>query len=186
MSIPDIIALTSAIIALLAALFAFLAWRSTYQALIHQVLEDTQSDYRSPEMLFALTRLKDFYTEHGKDKFVEEYLKVRDEEHKWVMSQEKHTMIDFEKSTLHYQRRLVDHFFWHLSTLYVNGALPKRVIYGYWEEAVLRIIPDILVPISNKLRQVDYDPPLAPLSDKDTLIILYKDSKGSSRISKNQ
>jgi len=52
--------------------------------------------------------------------------------------------------------------------------LPKKTLFGYWSEADLRIIPEILVPIENKLRQVSQNP---PLDNQSNLLILYRDSK---------
>jgi len=81
------------------------------------------------------------------------------------------------QNTLHYQRRLVSHFYQHLAALYVNKILTKDIVYKNWSEADLRIIPEIIIPIENKLREVLHKPPLGPLEDNCHLLVLYRDSK---------
>ena len=180
MDTSDVILLISAIAAIAAiasALFAGGVWKIVKRTMIHQALLDVQKDYRSPQMQYAVRTLWDFYREHGEDMFVEEYEKIRKEEDKWVSDQEKHTRIEFEQATLHYQRRLVSQFYKHLAALRVNEILSKGIVYSNWSEADLRIIPAILVPIENKLYKVLYKPPLEPLNENCNLLVLYRDSK---------
>jgi hypothetical protein len=145
--------------------------------LIHQSLLNLQKDYLSPQMLYAIGTLWDFYREYGREKFIERYEEIREEEHKWVLSIDKQKRIETEQTTLHFQRRLVPQFYNQLATLYVNKVLPKDIIYTNWSEADLRIIPEILIPIENKLREVLHKPPLSPLGENSGLMVLYRDSK---------
>ena len=177
MNIPNVIALVSAIAAIASVLFAGRVWRIAKRTMIHQALLEIQKDYSTPQMQYAVRTLWDFYREHGKANFVEEYDKKRKEDDKWVSGQERQKRIEFEKATLHYQRRLISHFYQHLAALYINKILPKGIVYSNWSEADLRIIPEILIPIENKLREVLFELPLEPLDNNCSLIILYRDSK---------
>jgi len=145
--------------------------------LIHQSLLSLQKDYRSPQMLYAVRTLWDFYREHGTEKFVEKYEKIREEELKWILTIDRQNRIEAEQTTLHYQRRLVSHFYNQLATLYVNNVLPKDIVYRNWSEADLSIIPEILIPIENKLREVLYKSPLPPLDENSSIMVLYRGSK---------
>jgi len=50
------------------------------------------------------------------------------------------------------------------------------LVHKIWSNEALRIIPDILVPIENKLREVLYTPPKGPLDKDFDLLVLYRDS----------
>lgn len=147
------------------------------KALMHQSLLFLQQKYLSPEMLYAVGTLWDFYREYGKERFVKKYEEIRKEEQIWVTSIDKQKRIEAEQSTLHYQRRLVSQFYNQLATLDVNGVLPKDIVYRNWSEADLRIIPEILIPIENKLREVLHQPSLPPLDENSSLMVLYRGSK---------
>jgi len=172
----DLLALISAIAAILAALFAAFAWSVSKKTLVHQTLLDLQKEYRSPQMLFAVEKLRDFYREYGPEKFVDKYEEIRREEQNWVLKLDKNQQIEAVQNTLHNQRRLVSHFYQQLATLYINRVLPKDIVYKSWSEADLRIIPEVLIPIENRLREVLHNPPLEPLNENSPLLILYKDS----------
>ena len=171
-----VITVISAIAAVGSAIFAAYAYGVGKTTLLHQGLVDVRKDYRSPEMQYAIETLWDFYREHGREKLAEKYEEIRQEEKKWISSLEKQGRIEAERSTLHYQRRLVSHFYQHLAGLYVNGVLPKKTLHKIWSKEALRIIPDILVPIENKLREVLNTPPKGPLDENSDLLVLYKDS----------
>lgn len=145
--------------------------------LIHQSLLHLQKEYLSPHMLLAIRTLWDFYRQYGRENFVEKYMEIRAEEHEWILSLDKQKRIEAEQATLHYQRRLVSQFYTQLATLYVNKVLPKDILFKAWSEADLRIIPDILIPIENKLREVLHRPPVPLLDENSNLMALYKDSK---------
>lgn len=145
--------------------------------LMHQSLLYLQKDYLLPQMFYAVRTLWEFYREYGKEKFVVKYEEIRDEERRWILSMDKQKRIEAEQTTLHYQRRLVSQFYNQLATLYINGVLPKDIVYANWAEADLRIIPEVLVPIENKLREVLHEPPLGPLDENCSLLVLYRDSE---------
>ena len=177
----DLIALIIAIISAIAAIFAVtlaaFSWSLAKKTLVHQTLVDLQKEYRSAQMLYAIKTLWNFYNENSQDKFVEKYEEVRSEDQKMVSSLEKQKQIEAEQSTLHNQRRIVSHFYKQLAILYDNKVLPKDVVYKSWSEADLRIIPQVLVPIENQLRELLHTPPLEPLDENHSLRVLYEDSK---------
>lgn len=179
MDIANVIALVSGIGAILSGAFATLVWRSAKRRMIHEALLDVQKDYRSPQMLYAVRTLWDFYREH-KEKLVETYEEIRNEEERWVSSLDRQERIKAEEHTLHHQRRLVSHFYQHLASLYLSKILPRDILYRNWSEPDLRIIPQILIPIENKLREVLFTPPLKPLDESCSLLVLYRDSKDCS------
>jgi hypothetical protein len=170
----DIIAI---IISVGALAVAILSWLNSRRTTLHHILEDIRKDYRSPEMHSAVKRLWQFYRLWGKD-FVQRYEETRQEDEKQIPSLSAQNRIEAERNTLHYQRRLVSHFYQYVAALYVNGILPKGIVAKTWSEADLKIIPEILVPIENKLREVLNTPPLPPLNERNfSPLVLYKDLK---------
>ena len=179
MEVAEIIALVSGVVAIVSALFAGFVWRIAHRTMIHQALEDVQKDYRSPEMHHAIRALWQLYIQFG-DNLANEYDNIRQHEDSWIFSlPNERDRIEAERVTLHYQRRLVSHFYKHLAALYVNKVIAKDVLFSIWSEVDLRIIPQILVPIENKLREVLREEPLPPLDENSNLLILYRDSKGN-------
>lgn len=178
--VPLVISAIAATAAIVSAVFVCFYWRVAKRAMIHQALLDVQKDYRSPQMLYAVRTLWQFYREHGKGKFVEKYEEIRRSEEQWISTLDKQKRLEAEQTTLHYLRRLVSHFYQHLAALYVNGILPKAAVYEGWSEADLRIIPEILVPIENDLLKALHTPPLEPLDENCSLLVLYRDSKRST------
>lgn len=166
------------VVAAAAAGFIYFQWRVARKAMLHHALLDVERDYRSPEMLYAVRTLWQFYKEHGREALVEKYDEIRKREEQWVSSLGKQKRLEAEQATLHYQRRLVSHFYRHLAALCVNDILPRDIVYSKWSEADLTIIPEILIPIENHLRKVLHTPPLEPLDENCSLLVLYEDSKG--------
>jgi len=187
MNIPNVIAI---IIALLAAAFAGLSWWNARQTTFHHVLADIRKDYLSPQMGYAVKTLWQFYNDCKKDgeDFVEKYCRILKEDKSRLSSLEEQQRVEAERSTLHYQRRLVSHFYQYVAALYANNKrLLRGIVFRTWTEKDLRIIPNIIIPIEIKLREVIQTPPLQPfdenaLDKKDSLLVLYRlyrDSKES-------
>ena len=116
------------------------------------VLFDVRRDYQAAEMTLAIAILWKFRQEHGA-RFVEIYLETwrRDEEH--IAARPAAEQVDAMRCTLHYRRRLVKEFYNLLAGLYELRVLPKHVLYTYWVEAELRIIPEILIPLETAVAQ---------------------------------
>jgi hypothetical protein len=168
----------SAIVATVSLVIAFFVWRVAKRTMTHQALIDVHKDYRSPEMLYAVDILWNFSRKHGKDNLVQEYENIRAKEKQKILNIDNHEEREKAvRNSLHYHRRLVSHFYQHLAALYVNNILTKDIVYKNWSEADLRIIPEVLIPIENKLREVLHKPPLGPLDLNCALLVLYRDSK---------
>jgi hypothetical protein len=112
----------------------------------HHVLVAVLQEFRSAEMMLALNALWKFRREHG-DQFVQDYLE------RWRRDDERIAQLPAEDqlralhATLHYQRRVVKEFYNLLAGLYELKLFPKEVLYTYWNEAELSIIPKILIPL---------------------------------------
>jgi hypothetical protein len=116
------------------------------------VLFDVLRDYQAAEMTLGLITLWNFRREHG-DRFVEVYLENwrRDEAH--IAARPAAEQVEAMRATLHYRRRMVKEFYNLLAGLYELKVLPKEVVYTYWSEAELRIIPEVLIPLETAVAQ---------------------------------
>jgi hypothetical protein len=186
MGLPDGIALGISIIALI---FAILSWRTSKLTALHHVIEDIRKDYRSPEMHHAVKTLWEFYKDcktKGED-FVIKYLQILKDDNDRLSRLEGHEKLKAERDTLHYQRRLVSHFYQYVAALYVNKILPGDVIFKTWIEDDLRIIPNIIIPIEIKLPEIIKTPEYQPINKQDIpwqlspIYRLYMDSKKESK-----
>ena len=165
------------IISAVAVLFAWLTWQTAKRTMFHHVLEDIRKDYRSPEMHHAVKTMRDLYRTH-RDNFVEEYEKRRKKDDERISNLAEEKRVEAEAGTIHFQRRLVSHFYQYVAALYLNHILPKDLVFKTWSESDLRIIPEIIVPIETKLREVLNESPLPPLDEKNfPPLVLYSDSK---------
>jgi hypothetical protein len=115
-------------------------------------LFDVRREYQAAEMTLAIATLWRFRQQHG-DRFVEVYLETwrRDEEH--IAALPAAEQVEEMRGTLHYRRRLVKEFYDLLAGLYELKVLPKDVVYTYWVESELRIIPEILIPLESAVAQ---------------------------------
>ncbi len=170
--------IATAVAAIAAVVATITAWKSANASkatTLYHIIEDIRKDYRSSEMLLAVRTLHELYRQHP-DNFVEEYDNKRKEEEAQVNNLPREERVKAEQNTLHYQRRLVSHFYQYVATLYVEHILPPDIVFKTWAESDLKIIPDIIVLIENKLRQVLHTPPLPPLNKEEPLLVLYRDS----------
>jgi len=113
---------------------------------VHQVLIDMLRDYRSCEMLHAVNSLWRLRQQHG-DQFVQFYMRQWHEDDERIAQLPAAEQLEAMRATLHYRRRSVKDFFNLLAGLYELGVFPKEILYTYWSEAELKIIPEILIPL---------------------------------------
>lgn len=97
-------------------------------------------------MLLAVRNLWRLY-EANQDRFVEVYESIRQEDDARVTALSPTCQLAEIRATLHYQRRLVSHYYAFLAGLYEFRIIPKHILYMYWTEGDLKIIPTILIPI---------------------------------------
>ena len=116
------------------------------------VLFDIRREYQAAEMTLAIATLWKFRQEHG-DRFVEAYLETwrRDEANIAALPAVK--QVEEMRGTFHYRRRMVKEFYNLLAGLYELKVLPQDLVYIYWVEAELRIIPEILIPLESAVAQ---------------------------------
>src|ERR1700692_1924381 len=93
------------------------AQRTSDAALLNQVLVQMLFEYRSAEMLSALRSLKDLWRakEHN---LTQAYEAKRIEDAKKIDELPPTQRLDYERTTLHYQRRFVSQFYGILAGLY--------------------------------------------------------------------
>jgi hypothetical protein len=110
------------------------------------VLFDVLQEYQSAEMTLALIALWRFRRDHG-DRFIEAYLETWHHDDEEIAKKPAEEQVEAMRATLHYRRRMVKEFFNLLAGLYELGVLPREVVYTYWNETELRIVPEILIPL---------------------------------------
>jgi hypothetical protein len=126
------------------------ALRSGEKARIHQVLVDVLFEYRSAQMLLAIRTLWSFYDKHKED-VGKAYNDILDKEEREISRLAPELRLEREKTTLHYQRRLVGQFYSLLAGLYELQIIPAKTLYTYWAKTDLQIIPLIIIPIGRAL-----------------------------------
>jgi hypothetical protein len=119
---------------------------------VHQVLVSVLQDYRSPEMLWAMNSLWRFRREHG-DKFVQSYMEQWQKDDERIAGLPDDQQLAATAATLHCRRRTVKEFYNLLAGLRDLQVLPQEVLYTYWNEAELKIIPEILIPLEMAVAQ---------------------------------
>ena len=145
------------VIAAAAVVFVgIIAWLIHRQTLRYQALVVIQKDYRSHQMGYAVDRLWRFYREHcqgDENTLRQEYHRIYKKEQKEVDAEEV-KQIEARETTLDNQRRVVSRFYQHLAALYVHKILPPEYIFENWSKHDLVIIPCILIPMENALRDI--------------------------------
>ncbi|MBN1763428.1 MAG: hypothetical protein JW878_10220 [Methanomicrobia archaeon] len=191
--IEDLILIISPIIAIIALGISYYLYVTTKRNLMYQVIVELQMEYRKPEMQYALWILWGLYDEVNEDeealmkKYGEKYYeekkilqKVQENYYKKTKMHGKpqEKPIETLKTTLDHQRRLVSQYYHHLAVLTVNNIVPKNTIYKIWDEEALKIIPEILIPMHQKLLEIHHkEPKDKEYSDMRQLYIDSKDYK---------
>jgi superfamily I DNA and/or RNA helicase len=150
------------------------AQRISEGALLNQILVQMLFEYRSAEMLSALRSLKRFRENHKND-LSQAYEESRKSDTDRIDNLVPTDRLEYERTTLHHQRRLVSQFYGILAGIHEQRIIPANILYSYWAESDLRIIPDILLPIEDSLAQALGGPKTHPATDR--MLRLYEDSK---------
>ncbi len=145
--IENAIDFLTAVAAISTGFFIFLTWRTSRKIFIHQTLANLEKEYRSPEMGFSIDELWKKYHEVSKNTklMVKNYIKEWDKGGGGT--------IDDLNNNWHLQRRRVSQFYHSLGNLYTSGVLPPELIFSKWSKGDLKIIPDILIPIEDAIRE---------------------------------
>jgi len=134
--VENLILAISLVVAIFALGISCYLYVVTRRNLVYQVLVNLQMEYRSPEMLYAVSTLWRFYREEcgeNKKALVIKYEGYYRSEQSWVDGLDKLERIEALKTTLDCQRRLVSQLYQHLATLYANKILPPNIIFATWE-----------------------------------------------------
>ncbi len=142
-----IIAVLSAICAVLSVREARRAWKTAHTAIAQQALMNFLHEYRSAEMMDAVKSLWDLHRENPGDSMVRKYKEIFEEDDAKLRRSEPLERAALVASTLHYKRRLVTHFYVYLALLVDQKILPATLIYASWSKRALGIIPKVLVPL---------------------------------------
>jgi hypothetical protein len=113
---------------------------------VHHVLVEILEDFRSAEMMMAIVALWRFRADHG-ERFVEAYMTRWQEDDMRIAQLPEGERLAALTGTIHYRRRVAKEFFNLLGGLYELGVLPPEVLYTYWNEAELKILPEVLIPL---------------------------------------
>ncbi len=146
-----VITIASAIIAGLSFLGTITIFLITKRREDYQNLHERISFYFSPEMHLAINQLWVHYREFGEEKFVDKYLEIMQTDKQRLADCEPKDQIEFLRSTLHYQRRLVTAFWRGFAILMKNNLLPKKAVYAFWTQDSLDIVNKILIPVEDEL-----------------------------------
>ncbi len=149
------------IVAIVSVIIACFAWWNSRLAARHQIVSSLLDSYRSAEMLSAIEGLIEFRDRCKKESesrgcAIEKYMKceherIKNEDLGRLKQLKPSDKFDYLRTTLHYQRRLVAHFYWHLYVIVTQIPGLKKHIFDLWPCGSLHLIPEVLVPIG-------YDP----------------------------
>lgn len=146
-----------------------------------QVLTTVVTEYRSPEMYFAVKRFWDHHRKYGEN-FIGKFAEIRDSETLHVdsisspASQITHQR-DMEKvimATIDFQRRRLTSFYTLLASYNELKMFPDEMIFTFFTSKDLRLIKDVLVPIEESMSGLI---PGAKVNraQMDRMMNLYKD-----------
>ena len=143
--VSHIAAVVSAVAAIAAVVLALYIPR---RILINQLYADLVSAYRSPQMGYAVLSLFAFYNEcQGNPELIKEkYGERYNAEIKSGLGTPRRERPFAPDETLHFQRRLVAHFYWDLARLHLDKKFPRlskkqiRQFIGENERNVMSIV----------------------------------------------
>jgi len=133
------------------AIVALFVWINARRTIANQVFHSIIQEYKEPEFMLALQRLYGLYEYcNGEPECIHaKYEDIKQKDCDEIMRQRFQDRIEFEKNTLHYQRRLVSNFYYYLCTAVQRKMIPRAIAYKFWDVKTLQVIPKILVPIRN-------------------------------------
>ena len=151
------------------------------KTLVYQSFAALTSEYREARMLAAVRSLWEWYRGLGDEDLASAYLERMDRDRQALEAAPEETRVAVEASTLHYQRRKVSQFYSQVAVFIAEGIIPEEMFYGSWGETDLEIIPKILLPVENTLRQATVGPGLPERDETSPLMRLYRGSLKRNR-----
>ena len=145
-----IISIVSLVISITSFTVSIILFFVTRKRENYLTLYDQLSQFTSEEVFIATRRLWELYRNHG-DKFVDKYIETMQADNNHINSLIPEKQLDFQRNTLHYQRKIITQLWRNLAIILKNGLLPKRQVYRSWAKSTVEIVTKILLPIENRL-----------------------------------
>jgi hypothetical protein len=123
--------------------------RENYQNFHQQV-----ASFASLEIFLATQRLWTLYRENPGTAFLDKYFEIMEKELRKANTLPYSKRMDFERHTLHFQRKQVLQFWKGLALLMKYNLVPHKAAYKWWQKDDIDIVPKVILPIENRL--VDY------------------------------
>lgn len=146
-----LIALISAVVAFLSLLGTILIYSITRHRENYQNLLERINFYFSAEMMVAVRSMWSFYRKYGDPEFLDKYIEVMNREAKEIKSMSPSERLEYERLSLHNQRRMVTQFWRGLSILMKTSLLPKNAVFKWWAQDDVDIVQRIVIPLENRI-----------------------------------
>ena len=115
-----------------------------------QFLCEQNNLHASDEVFMGTRRLWELYRK-DRNSFQELYIEIMQEELLVLNNLPKEKQLEFQRNTLHYQRKLVTQFWRNLALAMKFKLLPEKQAYCTWAKSTVEIIPKVLLPIEKRL-----------------------------------
>lgn len=174
MSLSEYIPYISLSIAIISAGFSISVWKASRKTLKKQNVRNLLTDYRNPEMVFAIRRIWELYKANN-ETFIEKYFEIDESEMKKLSKIAGYNRKNFLESTINFQRRLIVSFYMDVAISYQNKLIDKRDLFLNWSKEDLLIIPQILKPLEIERRKRNLGGEIEPhINETHPLMRLYR------------
>lgn len=146
-------------VASLALIVSIVAVRESRRTQKFQILLDLQKEYRSPEFYNAVMSMWSYYEAGGASEaerastWVNRYMTAYDQHRALLLGSKESDRLSIIRDSLDNQRRLLSHFFSQMGVMYCSSTLPRHLLFEQWSAGTLSIVPRLLIPIENALRE---------------------------------
>lgn len=155
----------SLVVSALSAIISYRLYRADRnQKRLQNFFEQTQR-HASLEIFLATRRLWQHYRKFPGGQFLDQYITVMKQEQQQASEMNLALRADFERTTLHYQRKQLTQFWRGLAFLLKQDLIPREDAYKWWQSADVAIVTDVLIPIENKLADSIPTPRFDPQAD---------------------
>jgi hypothetical protein len=190
--ITDLVTVIITIAAAIAAIKSAKSAKRSYEATRTLILKELIDDYKSPQMMYALRRLRDIYKKAKNDKeklkqlYERQYYKDNLEIENTCLEQK----INKVQGTLDFQRRYLAAFYSNLELVDSKKVIPEDYMTSFFKPADYSIIPDILVPMEKMVPTFQGEPEIKLIENDDypplKLYNRYNDIKVANEKKKNK
>ncbi len=159
------ISVISLIISIIAVSITVIIFRANKNREDYQNFHQQTALYASLEITLATRKLWRLYKEYPGNEFLDKYIEIMKSEQQQANSLPPSEQMDFERHSLHYQRKLVSQFWRGLALLLKNNLLPSKIAYEWWQREDIDIVTKVLLPIEDRLADFLQTSRLNPNSD---------------------